>query len=263
MCQGFVVRVAGGLGLLLGVLHAASAQVAPPDPKQLQEVQRFEDALSVPGVLEDHPDLFYRQLAVDAYHHGDMGRALKMFLRAASYADKPSQAALASMYRDGVGVAVDRPRGYVWIDLAASRGYAEFVGQREYYWAQLSEAERAQAQRVGEEILAKYDDKVALQRLGAALERARMNVTGSHVGAIGNLKIKRPGINHAYDTSGEFVMSGNDLYRDSVWKVDQYTQMKDLEWKVRVESNPSVRVGDLQTVGLPAPASSSAPAPQK
>lgn len=260
MIRGLTVLSIGCAAMLLAAMAGAASAQAAPDPKQLKEVQSFEDALSVPGVLEDHPDLFYRQLAVDAYHHGDMRRALKMFLRSASYADKPAQAALSSMYWDGVGVPVDRPRGYVWIDLAASRGYGEFVALREYRWSQLSEAEQAQAQRVGDEILKEYDDKVALQHLGAALDRARLNVTGSHVGAVGNLKIKLPSATRAYDTSGEFVMSGTDLYRDSVWKVDQYAQMKDLEWKVRVESNPTVRVGDLQSVGLPPPASS-APSP--
>ena len=104
------------LGLLVGSGHVAFAQEAPTgqpvtDPKDLRELDKFEEMMSLPGVATQHRDIYYRELAMEAYKSGAKERALKMFMRAASYADKPSQAALANMYWDGIGTPVDRPPG--------------------------------------------------------------------------------------------------------------------------------------------------------
>ncbi|RAO74559.1 hypothetical protein CA260_19415 [Dyella jiangningensis] len=265
------------LGLLVGAGHAALAQEAPTskpvtDPKDLRELAKFEEMMDVPGVARQHKDILYRELAMEAYKNGDKERALKMFMRAASYADKPSQAAIADMYWEGVGTAVDRPRAYAWMDLAATRGYDRFLAKREYYWSQLTEAERAQALRVGQDIYAEYDDKIALHRLQMELEFTRRNVVGSHVGFVGTGKVygfthtmntgrastglPRPGGN-ATSTSGSEQDLGlpianlSELYRPSIWKVNDYARFKDIQWQERVESKPTVDVGDLQNVATP------------
>jgi len=267
------------LGLSTGIsspVRAQSIPVAPaPDAKQLGELQWFEDTLAIPGVAQQHPDIRYRELAISAYRHGYKERALKMFMRAASYADKPSQAAVALMYWEGQGTSVDRPRAYVWMDLAATRGYDRFIAKREYYWSQLSDAERAEALRVGQDIFAKYDDKLALHRLRLELDSVRMNVVGSHVGFVGAGKVlgyastmSRAGglgnglgmgmsgvggrggvsaLSNGFD-DGESLATLSELYRPSVWKVDEYAKYKDIQWQVRVENRPSVEVGDLQKV---------------
>jgi hypothetical protein len=245
----------------IGAAHAqtdATAEAPLTDPKHLEALQSFEEVLSSPGVVRQHPDLRYRQLAMEAYRHGDMDRALKMFMRAASYADKPSQAAVAEMYWEGVGAPQDRPRAYAWMDLAATRGYDRFMAKREYYWGQLTEAERKQALRVGQDIFAEYDDKVALHRLRLELDHVRMNVTGSRVGTIGAGKVYvyGGGMTTAYNANALPWMELSEFYRPSVWKIDDYAKMKDLQWKVRVEDQPSVEVGDLQKV----PASEPPPA---
>jgi hypothetical protein len=267
------------LGLLVGSGHVAFAQEAPTgqpvtDPKDLRELDKFEEMMSLPGVATQHRDIYYRELAMEAYKSGAKERALKMFMRAASYADKPSQAAVANMYWDGIGTSVDRPRAYAWMDLAASRGYARFIAKREYYWSQLTEAERAQALRVGEDIYAEYDDKIALHRLEMELEFIRRNPIGSHVGFKGNGKVMgfggatiftgggstgmpRPGGGGASGANGGFDMMGpsmaslTEFYRPSVWKINEYAKFKDLQWQVRVESKPKVDVGDLQNVASP------------
>ncbi len=60
------------------------------------------------------------------------------FLRAARYADKPSQAMIAQMLWNGDGVPVDRVMAYVWADLAAERGYPAFIATREKFWSELN-----------------------------------------------------------------------------------------------------------------------------
>ncbi|WP_201315381.1 sel1 repeat family protein [Dyella sp. EPa41] len=265
------------LGLLVGAGHAASAQEAPTgqpvtDPKDLRELAKFEEMMDVPGVARQHKDILYRELAMEAYKNGDKERAFKMFMRAASYADKPSQAAIANMHWDGIGTPVDRPRAYAWMDLAASRGYDRFIAKREYYWSQLTEAERAQALRVGQDIYAEYDDKIALHRLQMELEFIRRNVVGSHVGSIGPGKVygfthtmntgrastglPRPGGSGTPTSASEQdlgipIANLNELYRPSLWKINDYAKFKDLQWQVRVESRPTVDVGDLQNVARP------------
>ncbi|AHX15044.1 hypothetical protein CH75_18920 [Dyella jiangningensis] len=265
------------LGLLIGASHVASAQDTPTgqpatNPKDLRELAKFEEMMDIPGVARQHKDVLYRELAMEAYKNGDKERAFKMFTRAASYADKPSQAALANMYWDGIGTSVDRPRAYAWMDLAASRGYAHFIAKREYYWSQLTEAERAQALRVGQDIYAEYDDKITLHRLQMELEFTRRNVVGSHVGFVGpgnvygfthtmntgraSTGLPRPGGSGTSTSASEQdlglpIANLNELYRPSVWKVNDYARFKDIQWQERVESKPSVDVGDLQNVAAP------------
>ncbi|WP_130617140.1 tetratricopeptide repeat protein [Dyella amyloliquefaciens] len=254
------------LGVLLGASSAVPAQEAGPeqspvpdgvttDPKAMKELQSFESMLAIPSVVNQHPDLRYRDLAMAAYKNGDKERALRMFMRASSYADKPSQAAVANMYWEGVGTPVDRPRAYAWMDLAASRGYNRFIAQREYFWGQLTEAERAQALRVGQDIYAEYDDKVSLHRLQMELEFVRRNVTGSRVGFVGPGKVYGAGVTSAYNPNATSWMDLTELYRPSVWNVDNYAKMKDLQWKVQVESRPTVEVGGLQNVKPSEPSS--------
>ncbi|MBV8156016.1 MAG: hypothetical protein JO278_00070 [Dyella sp.] len=170
---------------------------------------------------------------------------------------------------------MDRPRGYAWMDLAASRGYVRFIAKREYYWSQLTEAERAEALRVGQDIYAEYDDKIALHRLEMELEFIRRNPIGSHVGFKGNGKVLgfggstimmtggstgmprpggrggTPGASGGFDMMGPSMANLTDVYRPSLWKINEYAKFKDLQWQVRVESRPTVDVGDTQNVATP------------
>ncbi|WP_019464071.1 sel1 repeat family protein [Dyella japonica] len=258
-CLIFSARVAAGalLALAAATSRPVFAQATPATPAmdaaQARALRSLEDMVAIPGVLKEHPDLYYRQLAMNAYGSGSKPKALKLFLYAAGYADKPSQAALATMYWNGDGTAMDRPRAYAWMDLAASRGYAKLVTSREYYWSQLNEDERAQALRVGREILAEYDDTLTMRRLRQKLDHARMNVTGSRLGFVGNGIVKAASKDEGYDQEGPSTASLSDYYSDAIWKADEYAQLKDLQWQVRVDAMPSVTVGDLQKAAPSAP----------
>ncbi|TAL71352.1 MAG: hypothetical protein EPN56_10530 [Rhodanobacter sp.] len=64
--------------------------------------------LGHPHIMATHPDLRYRKLAIRAYESGDKAAALNPLRKAASYADKPSQAMLATMYWNGDGTPAVR-----------------------------------------------------------------------------------------------------------------------------------------------------------
>ena len=101
------------------------------------------------GFLASHPDLRWRIEGARSYESKQYDRALTEFQRSAHHADKPSQAIIAEMYWSGTGVAMDRALAYAWMDLAAERGYATFLGQRERYWNALDEAARVHRQQAG------------------------------------------------------------------------------------------------------------------
>src|SRR5690606_22663884 len=83
---------------------------------------------------EGHPDLKWRVEAIRAMEKGRKREAFELFKRAASYADKPSQAMVAEMYWTGTGALRNRPLAYAWMDLAAERGYTKYLARREYIW---------------------------------------------------------------------------------------------------------------------------------
>src|SRR3546814_6828921 len=84
---------------------------------------------------------------------------MDQFLRAARYADKPSQAMVAEMHWRGLGVPQDRELGYAWMDLAAERMYPNFVIKRERYWQLLDADQRSNAIERGQQLLAEYGDR--------------------------------------------------------------------------------------------------------
>ena len=83
--------------------------------------------LMTAGFLEHHQDIQYRMLGMTAYKDGRFDDALRFFRRAAFFADKPSQGMVAEMYWNGQGVPRDPVQAYIWMDLAAERGYLGFL----------------------------------------------------------------------------------------------------------------------------------------
>lgn len=215
--------------------------------------------LNNPRIIETHPDLRYRRLAIRAYESGDKAAALDLLRKAASYADKPSQAMLAAMYWNGDGVTADRPRGYAWMDLAADRGYRDLLVQRESCWNALDAAGRKQAVTVGREIYAKYNDKAGLARLDAALRQEAKRATGSRTGFGGNNLTVRmrggtagPGLTPALDNGpvevGGTPMRGEDYYSPVLWLAGEYAKLKDDVWEQARAETGTVEIGPLQKV---------------
>jgi hypothetical protein len=129
-----------------------------------------------------HPDQYYRQLGFEAWDKGDADGAVKLFQRAARYADKPSQLALAFAYW-GEGPIQNRPLAYAWADVAAERGYPDFLSVRERYWEALEESERESAKKIGASLADEYGDARAKKRLESLLRQGLSKKTGSRTGS--------------------------------------------------------------------------------
>ena len=205
----------------------------PPDPTE-------DPVMLSAGFLSGHPDLRYRLLGLDEFKQGKHERALRFFQRAAFYADKPSQGMVAEMLWNGHGAQRDPALAYAWMDLAAERGYAGFLGLRERYWNALSKEERTAALEAGQTLYAKYGDAAALARIATVLRREKKRTTGSRTGFVGSLQIFVPG------PGGFEQIDGSKFYYERYWDPQQYQAWHDSIWmEPRVGR---VSVGELEKV---------------
>lgn len=247
-----VSLLAGGSGLAVAQNGQATAPSA--SAAEIRQVNALQEVLNIPSVTYDHPDLRYRNIGIEAYKDGDKTRALEFYLLASRYADKVSQAMVAMMYWNGEGTAMDRPRAYAWMDLAADRGYRDLLVQREIYWSKLSGLERDEALRVGREIYAEYSDEQGLHRLELRLSTVRTHVTGSHLGWAGNGKtlfssgVTLPGAGSLLGQISGATVDFSKLYSSALWNPEQYERLKDLQWELKMPLQSHVEVGELQNV---------------
>ena len=241
------------LAAALCVLTAMPAATVAAEPKP-KDARSLEFELAMKG----HPDLQFRQYGVEAFRRGQYTNAMTLFKRAAYWGDKPSQAMIAELYRYGRGVPVDMGLAYAWMDLAAERGYRDFVLHRERYWNGMDESARARAVQEGEALYARYGDDVAKPRFAAQLKRHSREGVGSRTGFTTNAKVTLP------SSFGDQVIDGSTLRSLSYWDAEAYWKLQDRLWK-----NPqqTVRASDLQDVvtqprgASPAKAPVAAPTP--
>jgi len=233
------------LAMLLPISTAMAADkkpAAPPDPTA-------DPLMITAGFLTHHPDMKYRLLGMEAFKAKKYEDAMRFFRRASFYADKPSQGMVAEMLWNGQGAPQDKALAYAWMDLAAERGYAGFLGLRERYWSALTEAERARAVSEGQEIYARFGDAAAKPRYETQLRRGRTQITGSRTGFAGNVQIIVPG------PGGEQTIDGTKFYDPRYWDAKKYWAYTDQVWaKPRIGR---VSVGEVEQVddNLPAPSS--------
>lgn len=225
--------------LLLPLLAAGSAFAADAPPPGKTDGKRDPRLMENDLRFRGHPDLEYRTYGVEAYRAKDYERALVLFRRAARFGDKPSQGMIAELYANGRGVAPDMALAYAWMDLAAERGYRDFVLHRERYWARMDEATRARAVEAGRPLYAEYGDEVAKPRFALQLRRESKEVVGSRTGFSNNVRITIPSI------YGDQEFNASDLDGADFWDPDKYWTLQDRMWK-----NPrgQVRTSDLQDV---------------
>lgn len=202
---------------------------------------RDQRVMSTRTFLDAHPDLKFRYEGWVAYEAGDYGRALEHFKTASRYADKASQAMIAEMSRQGRGMPVDRPIAYAWADLAAERGYPQFVRLREQYWRALDEAERERSIREGRLLLEEYGDAVARPRIDAFLAKAarRDYRSGVSVGKPREIRVVGPG-------GGMMSIPGHRFYAPKYWDPVQYQAWQDEIWNAPPKGE--VDVGDVEQV---------------
>ena len=132
---------------------------------------------------------------------------------------------------------------YVWMGLAAERGYTSFSKKRERYWSELGETERARALQEGPAIRAKYADSAAEPRLQAVLKRERNKATGTRVGSTATpMKIVVPGVG---------TLDSSQYYDPKYWDPKQYRVWQDSIWQeLRIGQ---VDVGEVEQVSNDAP----------
>lgn len=228
------------LGLaLMGALHCTPEARAAEPATDAKPANPDVDGLMIKaGFLTSHPDLRYRLHGLEDFKRGKHDDALRFFQRAAYYGDKPSQAMVAEMLWNGQGAERDPVLAYAWMDLAAERGYAGFLGLRERYWNTLTEEQRARAVIEGQAIYAKYGDAASQPRLATVLRRERRKITGSRTGYDGNVEILIP-VEGGFEQIG-----GTKFFDEKFWDPKQYQAWHDSIWmKPRVGR---VSVGDVQ-----------------
>lgn len=248
---------------------AAVAQAAPPrvitaqPPPERAVSGNYLGEPGIPpemltsGFLTAHPDIRWRREASYSYNRKEYELAMDQFLRAARYADKPSQAMIAEMYWRGLGVPQDRELGYAWMDLAAERMYPNFVIKRERYWQLLDADQRRGAIERGQRLLAEYGDDVAKPRLAKVLRQAKRETTGSHAGFVGGGLRITPMTGPLAGTG--VTMSPEEYYAPRFWNPAEYFTAQDAEWGSPKRGH--VDVGELQNLGQDADANRPEPEP--
>jgi uncharacterized protein len=223
--------------LLLSLLFTATSGLAA-EGKHQQINPTIDPLMVAAGFLDSHPDLRYRTRGLDEYEDRNYQKAFSEFQRAAYYSDKPSQAIVGEMLWIGLGTAQDRALAYVWMGLAAERGYTSFSEKHQHYWNELDDGERKRALEEGPAIHAEYADSVAEDRLNAVLLLERKKVTGSRLGYTGNpLQISVPGVG---------TLDGSQYYHPKFWDPKEYRALQDSIWKkVRIGR---VNIGEVEQV---------------
>lgn len=222
------LALAGTLGLM------ATATTAGEKPRRMADEHAITQSS---GFLYAHPDLKHRTEGQKAFADGRYRAALESFRRAARYGDKLSQAMLAEMYWQGTGTAADPVKGYIWMDLAAERGFPAMLVKRERYWAALSEAERQQALAEGPAYYDEYGDAVAKPRLSKVIQRERRKMTGSRVGFLGAMDI------YLVTPDGAQTIRAEDYYHEQFWEPELYFRWQDRQWQRPLQG--TVSIGEL------------------
>jgi TPR repeat protein len=139
------------------------------------------------------PGKYFEYKAQFYLHKHDYRFALDMFELAGFWANKRAQYNTGIMYFNGIGVPVDKARGAAWLGIAAENHDDLTIAMLQSAYAQLSDSEKQQAQNIWQELDGKYGDATAIPRALHNFGVETGNVTGSHVGFVGNLMIAERG----------------------------------------------------------------------
>jgi len=239
---------------------AASAAAQTPGPAQAQggrppgddpyadpAIARTLDALKHTSTWW-HPDLFGMSVGLRRYAHRQFHSALHYFEIGARYADKLSQLSLGLMYLNGEGTPKDPVTGYAWLEIAAERGYPDFVATRDNFKKTLTEDQLAKAEVVRATLAQTYGDAVAKPRMAWNLRQGLMDFTGSRTGF--NSGISQVGVEHcgpALVIGGRAVPQvgcGEEYLAKSNWDPDLYFARRDREWMPNVDVGAPIILHD-------------------
>ena len=174
----------------------AKKETAPYDSEYAAAAREMGNGFNTPEA-DARPGEYYFLLAVHAFRKNDFAFAIQMYEVAAAWAYKPAEYNLAIMYARGQGVAVDLPRGMAWMALAAERDEKRYVDAREAIYVEMTKEQFEQANVIWRGLKKTYGDEVALHRAKARWAQVKASMTGSRVGAVGNLTVGVPGASSA------------------------------------------------------------------
>jgi hypothetical protein len=240
--------------------EAVSGTTAMSREARLAAVRADSDSLARKDVdyvairAASHPNEYFRVRGASSAADGHWEHAAKMFRMAAGYADKYSQHRLSLLYWHGVGVREDRVEAYLWADLAAERGYPQFLALREKMWLALSSTNQAAVAERGPALYARYGDPTAKPRLDREIDRVRLSITGSRTGFIGAVGAMPGEVLREKKVISVFEMQAvNSIFARGRLDPKQYWEQEDTLWKT-----PNVTVGDIEDP-VPVPAAASSP----
>lgn len=224
---------------------------ASSDPRAMEKAEQaavgvetdaktVDDYDDLAKMAANHPNELYRIYGAKAAANGQWGDAAHSFRKAARFADKYSQHRLSLMYWHGVGVGRDRVEAYVWADIAAERGYPQFLAIREKMWGELTPQEQAKVPARGDQLYREYGDPVAKRRFADAIAQGKRKTTGSRTGFVGNLAVASRGSGFSLfgDGGGTNLQAMYDASRTDPKK---YWEFEDQVWKT-----VTITVGDLE-----------------
>jgi hypothetical protein len=168
---------------------SASGNEAPMYDSEYAAEVRVHGSFGNTPESDARPGEYFFLLGANAFRKKDYRFAIQMYEAAASWAFKPAEYNLGVMYTHGQGVEVDLPRAMAWMALAAERNYPRYVDARETVYAALTPEQFEQANVIWRDLKKTYGDEIALHRAKVRWAQVRANMTGSHVGASGNLQV--------------------------------------------------------------------------
>ena len=251
------------LAISLWVPAAAMATYLEPDPLRnefssvaeadAEAVKKFDVRFAL---STHHANERYRLYGQTAAADGRLHDAAKFFRIAATYADKYSQLRLSMLYWRGTGVAQDRVEAYVWADLAAERGYPQFLAIREQMWRELTSEQQASALLLGPRLYAHFGDDIAKKRFRSKLARS---ATRAHAKRIGGIQVS-PGktLRRGVVPSREEEEAWSLAYSPARVNPEIYWAIEDRIMTKGIDKTGVVTIGEIEETGSekpkPAPA---------
>lgn len=138
------------------VILSGVAAAAPPRPSDLEAAQVEADAAFEARRYAEAYGIYFEDLVPTG--------------------DKYAQYMIGAMYLQGLGVTGDVPLGAAWLALAAERGDARLVAERDAIVAELNEDQREMQQALFDQLSARFSDCALVVR---AVAEDRKRVTAS------------------------------------------------------------------------------------
>ncbi|MFT4256119.1 MAG: hypothetical protein QM599_04060 [Pseudoxanthomonas sp.] len=133
-----------------------------------------------PAMYSLFPGEFDFCLAKEHLENGRPEQARKLFQLAAGWGDKSAQTALGVAYFNGDGVPQDQALGLAWLQLAKERGSPLIEGLYRSALSYASDAEKARAQALFQQMRSTYADNVAAARAERHFQRQLRRMTSNN-----------------------------------------------------------------------------------